>query len=211
MSYYPVFLNISGKRCVVCGGGRVALRKVQSLLEHGARVEMVSPSSCTELLALAERGEILLHSREYREDLLKGAHVVIAATDDRDTNLSIVDGARRSGCLVNAVDDAENSDFIVPSCLRRGDITVAVSTSGKSPALARKLRARLEAELGSEYAELVRLVGEVREEMRTRGLKVSEDTWQEALDLELLPALIKEGKIKEARAAIARNLMEGVK
>ncbi len=210
MSYYPVFLDIRNKRCVVCGGGEVALRKVKTLLEHGAAVEVISPSSCTELLALSENREILLHPREYQEGDLKGAFVVIAATNERDTNLRIVAGARRNGCLVNTVDDADNSDFIVPSCLRRGELTIAVSTSGKSPALARKLRTRLEMEFGTEYAGLVQLIGEVRAEMKKRGLRVKEDKWQEALDLELLSALIKEGKITEARDAITRNLMEGL-
>lgn len=211
MTYYPVFLNIRDRRCVVCGGGVVALRKVQGLLEHGAGVEVVSPSFCEELLALAETADIELHRREYREGDLDGAFVVIAATDDSGTNLRVADEARRRGCLVNVVDDAANSDFIMPSSLRRGDITIAVSTSGRSPALARKLRARLEAELGSEYAELVRLVGEVREDVKKEGVKVSEDIWQEALDLELLLALIKDGKIQEAKAAITRNLLKEVK
>jgi len=211
MTYYPVFLNINHKKCLVCGGGKVALRKVQSLLEHGAAVAVVSPSSCEELRALAASGEILLHSREYRAGDLKGASVVIAATDDRHANQTIADEARRHGCLVNAVDDADSSDFIVPACLKRGDMTIAISTSGRSPALARKLRARLETEFGGEYTDLVRLVGEVRAAIKTKGLKVNEDTWQEALDLERLPALIKEGKIEEARAAITRNLVKGVK
>jgi precorrin-2 dehydrogenase/sirohydrochlorin ferrochelatase len=210
MTYYPVFLNIREKRCVVCGGGRVALRKVQALLACGAVVEVISPDSCPELRALAESGEILLHARAYQPGDLGGARLVVAATDDRDVNMTIAREANQSGCPVNAVDDADSSDFIVPSVLRRGDITIAVSTGGQSPALARKLCARLGAELGAEYAGLASLVGEVRAEMKTKGLKVDEDTWQRALDLELLPGLIRDGRLQEARAALTRRLTKEV-
>jgi precorrin-2 dehydrogenase/sirohydrochlorin ferrochelatase len=170
---------------------------------------VVSPSCCDEIRSLAGAGDIRLHQREYREGDLEDAFVVIAATDDRQTNLAIAEAARRAGCLVNAVDDPASSDFIVPACVRRGDITIAVSTSGKSPALARKLRTRLEAEFSGEYAELARLVGEVREAIRAEGLKISEKAWQQSLDLEVLVPLLREGKIEEARAAIARKLVKG--
>ncbi len=100
--------------------------------------------------------------------------------------------------------------FIVPSYLKRGDITIAVSTSGKSPALARKLRTILERQFGREYADLVQLVGEVRSEIKARGLRVDEEAWQESLDLESLTTLIREGKATEARNMIIRNLVGGM-
>jgi siroheme synthase-like protein len=202
-------MNIANKRCVVCGGGEVALRKVQALLDCGASVEVISPATCAELTDMAEKGTIQIHSREYRRGDLQGACIAIAATDDRETNAMIAGEARLSGCIVNAVDDAGNSDFIVPSCLKRGDITIAVSTSGKSPALARKLRTSLERQFGREYADLARIVGEARTEIIKRGLKADENAWQETLDLELLTRLIKEGKSTEARDMIIRNLAGG--
>ena len=142
-SYYPVFLNISGRKCVVVGGGKVAWRKVKGLLEFGANIEVISPDICPELNELAETGEINVLPRSYHTGDLQGAFVAIVATSNSDINQEVVKEARRSGVLVNVVDDAEDSAFIVPSCLRRGNITIAVSTAGSSPALARKIRTRL--------------------------------------------------------------------
>jgi siroheme synthase-like protein len=207
MTYYPVLMNIESKRCVVCGGGEVALRKTRALLDCGASVEVISPSCCAGLVEMAGAGKLRIHSREYREKDLEGAFVAIAATDSKETNATIAGEAHRCGCFVNAVDDAASSDFIVPACLKRGDLTIAVSTSGRSPALARKLRAGLEDQFGREYAELVRLVSEVRSEIRQRGISVDEDTWQAGLDPGLLAGLLREGKAAEARRTIVRNLI----
>ena len=207
MDYYPVSLNIRNKRCVVCGGGEVACRKVRVLLECGADVEVISPASCRELEDIAGEGKVQVHRREYREGDLRGAFVVIAATDDKDVNRKIAGEAHKAGCIVNAVDDAESSDFIVPSCLKRGDITIAVSTSGKSPALARKLRTGLESRFGEEYACLLEIVSQVRREVKLRGLKISESAWQKSLDLGLLTGLIKEGKEAEAKSMLIQNLV----
>ncbi len=205
-AYYPVSLNISGRKCVVVGGGQVALRKVKALLEHGADVEVISPDLCPELVQLAGSGEIRVLAREYLAGDLRKAFVAIAATDDSETNRRVVAEARKGAVLVNVVDDAENSDFIVPSYLRRGEVTVAVSTSGRSPALARKIRIRLEKELGDEYASLAHLIGEVRAEVKREGMKVDGDRWQKALDLDLLLELISRGDEAEARAILLSNL-----
>ncbi len=204
--FYPMFLNISGKRCVVVGGGRVALRKVRALIEHGASVEVISPTLCPELNKLAETSEIKLLRRQYQAGDLKRALLAIAATDDKDINQQVVKEAKGKAVLVNAVDDLENSDFIVPSYARRGDITIAVSTAGRSPALARKIRTKLEKELGDEYASLVSLIGEVRAEAKRQGIKITGDDWQEALDLDLLARLLKRGDVEKAKAILLKNL-----
>jgi len=204
--YYPIFLNVKDKRCVVVGGGQVALRKVNILLEHGADVFAISPEICTGLEELVGSGEICALVREYRPGDLKEAFVAIAATDNNEINLQVVAEARRKSVIVNVVDDADNSDFIVPSRLRRGDITVAVSTGGKSPALARKIRTRLEREFCEEYAALAELIGEVREETIRQKMIIDGDGWQEALDLDQLLDLLKEGKRNEAKAALRSNL-----
>ena len=206
LSYYPMFLNISGKRCVVVGGGRVALRKVRALLEHRASIEVISPDPCPELIELAEEGRIRTLRRHYQLGDLQKALIAIAATDNSDINQQVVKEAQGEAVLVNAVDDLENSDFIVPSYVRRGDMTIAVSTAGKSPALARKIRARLEKELGDEYASLVHLIGEVRAEVKRQGIKVSGDDWQEALDLDLMIDLLKRGDVEKAKAVLLDNL-----
>lgn len=205
-AYYPVSLNIRNRKCVVVGGGQVALRKVRALLEHGAEVEAISLDLCPDLVRLAERGEIRALTREYRVGDLKNAFVAIAATDNGDINQRVVAEAHGRAVLVNVVDDAESSDFIVPSHLHRGEVTIAVSTGGKSPALARKIRSKLEKELGDEYALLVRLIGEVRSEVRQQKIKIDSDGWQEALDLELLLDLLRKGEKEKAKATLLSNL-----
>lgn len=204
--YYPMFLNIIGKKCVVVGGGRVALRKVRALLEHGANVEVISPDLCPELNELAQKGRISILPRHYQPGDLHKAFMAIAATDNRGINQQLVKEARREGVLINVADDPENSDFIVPSYAYRGGVTIAISTAGTSPALARKIRTRLEQELGDEYISLVRLIGEVRAEVRRRGIKVTGDDWQEALDLDLMIDLLKRGDVEKARAILLDKL-----
>jgi len=208
-AYYPVSLNIRGRKCVVVGGGEVARRKVRALLEHGAMVTVISPNLIPELVQLAEHGEITALNREYQTGDLKDSFVVIAATDDSDTNRRIVREAKNKAVLVNVVDDAQNSDFIVPSCLRRGDVTIAVATAGRSPALARKIRTRLEKEFGEEYAALALLIDEVRTELKQRGIAVGGDDWQAALDLDKLIELLRKGEREKARALILSKLKAG--
>lgn len=204
--YYPMFLNIDGRRCIVVGGGKVALRKVRALLEYGANTEVISPDLCSQLVELVEQGQIRTLRRCYQPGDLKKALIAIVATDDSDINQQVVKEARREGVLVNVADDLENSDFIVPSYTHRGGITIAVSTAGKSPALARKIRTRLEKELGDEYASLVHLIGEVRAEAKRQGMRVSGDDWQESLDLDLMIELLKKGDNEKARDVLLGNL-----
>ncbi len=204
--YYPISLNIRGRKCTVVGGGQVALRKVQVLLEHGADVKVISPDLCPGLVSLAEREEIDTLTREYQAGDLKDAFVAIVATDSGKINRQIAMEAKRQKVLVNVVDDAENSDFIAPSYLRRGGISIAISTSGESPALARKIRTILEKEFGDEYARLASLIGRVRAEAREQNIRVSGDGWQEAIELDLLLELLKEGEEEKARTTLLDNL-----
>ncbi|MFC1995895.1 bifunctional precorrin-2 dehydrogenase/sirohydrochlorin ferrochelatase [Chloroflexota bacterium] len=205
-SYYPVFLNISGKKCVVFGGGQIALRKVRGLLEHGARVAVISPVLCPDLAQLAHSKEIKALHREYRGGDLKGAFVAIAATDNSEINRKVAEEAHMNAILVNVVDDAKKSNFILPSYTRQGDVTIAVSTAGRSPALARKIRAMLEQYLGAEYASLSLLIDEVRTEVTRQGIKVSSDAWQEAIDLDLLVELVRKGDGEKARSILLSHL-----
>ena len=204
--YYPVFLNVRGKRCVVVGGGEVALRKAEVLLEYGAVVEVVSPTLCPELIQLAEAKVISVLSKDCEPGDLKGAFMVITATAESNTNKEIASEAKRQKILVNVVDNAEQSDFIIPSCLHRGDLSIAVSTAGKSPALARKVRTSLEQYFGEEYASLTDLIGEVRSELKEKGITVSSDDWQKALDLDLFIKLLQTGQREKAKATLLDNL-----
>jgi precorrin-2 dehydrogenase/sirohydrochlorin ferrochelatase len=204
--YYPLFLNISGKRCVVAGGGDVALRKVRVLLEHGANVVVISPDLCSGLAGIVDNSHIQVHRRPYRQGDLNDAFIAIAATDSKEVNLEIMKEAHDKAVLINIVDDAENSDFIVPAHMRREDIAIAISTAGKSPALARKIRTKLEKEFGEEYVDLGKLIGEARFEIKKQGLKISNDVWQQSLDLDTLTDLLKKGDREKARAFLYNKL-----
>jgi len=204
--YFPLLLDIRGKKCLVVGGGEVALRKAQTLLQHGAIVDIVSPAFCPEFAELVESGAVQVVNRAYKTEDLHDTLLVIAATDDAIVNKKVAAEAHKRGALVNVVDKPDMSDFIVPSYFSHGDIVIAVSTSGKSPALARKIRSELETSLKAEYAQLAIIASEVRSELKQRGITVSGDDWQEALNLNSLIELIKRGKNKEAREIMLARL-----
>ncbi|MFA5079104.1 MAG: bifunctional precorrin-2 dehydrogenase/sirohydrochlorin ferrochelatase [Dehalococcoidia bacterium] len=209
--YYPVYLNLQGRKCLVAGGGGVALRKVTALLEHGAEVTVVSPRLCAGLRGLAEEGLIKTIHRPYRTGDMKGASVAVVATSNRRINRSAAEEAVKLKVPVNVVDDPLLSDFIVPSVLRRGDLSIAVSTSAKSPALARKIRARLEDEFGEEYASLVTVIEKARSYIKKQGLKVGSNDWQKALDIDSMIALIREDRSQEAQEVLIRKLTKYAK
>jgi len=121
-------------------------------------------------------------------------------------NRKVAEEAKKNGILVNVVDDSEPSDFIIPSSFRRGDLSVAVSTSGRSPAFAKKIRAKLEKNIGIEYACLLSLIAEIRSEMKKKGLRVSAKAWQESLDLDSLILFLKAGRHEEAKATLLGKL-----
>lgn len=206
LTYYPVFLNVHGKRCIVVGGGKVAVRKIKALLDCGANVTVVSPSLDPDLAKLTEAKMIGLLSRDYESGDLKDAFLVIAATDKTETNLKVAEEARKLGIPMNIVDSPERSDFIIPSFFRRDDLTVAISTAGVSPALARRLRLRLERTLGEEYGGLLSLIGEVRSELKNQKERIDAEAWQKALDLDVLIGLVREGERDKARALLLEKL-----
>ena len=206
---YPIFLNIQGKRCVVIGAGKVALRKVKMLLDCVARVSVISPKPHLEIVRLSKEKRIQLIQRGYKPRDLKKSAIVIACTDVKEVNRKVADEARRTGLLVNVADDPELSNFIIPSFFRRGNLTVSVSTSGKSPALARKIRMKLEKSFGKEYASLLSLVGEVRSALKKKGYIVDADVWQEALDLDMLIQLVRSGQRNKAKDILLRKLLRG--
>jgi len=168
--YYPAFLDLRGRRCVVVGGGAVAERKIGALLDAGARVVVVSPMVTEELTALVAANVIEHRARRFRRHDVRGAALVVAATGVLAVDDVVAAAARRARALVNVVDRPDACDFILPSVLRRGDLQIAVSTGGKSPALAREIRRRLEAEIGDDYGELVARVGSERTQLRERPL-----------------------------------------
>lgn len=175
MKYYPVFLDIFGKSCAVVGGGEVAYRKAQRLLQCGAHVKVVSRILSPDLEDLKARGEITHIDEQYAPEHLASVFMVIGATDSREVNEQIFRDARAGNVLVNIVDVPERCDFILPSIVERGDLAVAVSTGGKSPALARHLRQELEGIFGTEYETYLKIMGEIREIVLARGRSSAEN------------------------------------
>ena len=159
---YPICLDIAGKLCVVIGGGLVAVRKVQGLLEAGGRVVVVSPVLCPELAALVEAGGCRWERRPYRQGDLAGACLAFAATDEPSVQEQVISEASQRGVPINVIDRPAACDFHVPATVRRGDLLLAVSTGGRSPALAARIRARLQEQYGTEYESLLELLGRLR-------------------------------------------------
>jgi precorrin-2 dehydrogenase/sirohydrochlorin ferrochelatase len=169
MRYYPVFLDIRGKRCLVVGGGEVATRKMETLLRGGARVEVLTKTLSGFIREKVLSGEVAHAGQEYSKETLKGMTLVFVATDDGDLNQRVARDARELGISVNVADKPEFCDFILPALITRGDLMIAISTSGKSPALAKKLRQDLEAYLGAGYGPLINLLGKVRTRLLLEG------------------------------------------
>jgi len=163
VKYYPIYLDIGEKRCVVVGGGDVAARKILRLLECGAVVSVVSRKLTTTLADMVAQGQINHVDDNYDRKYLAGAFLVIGATDQEEVNDRIAADCRARGVMVNIVDDPGRCDFILPSLVNRGSLSIAVSTDGKSPALARKLREDLSAQFGPEYEYYLDLLGWLRE------------------------------------------------
>ncbi len=162
MNYFPINLNISRRHCIIIGGGRVAARKVKSLLENQGKVTVISPELNDELVRLAEKNEIQWLNRGYRKGDLARAFLVIAATDDVQIQEAVYQEAEEQNLLVNVADVPKWCNFILPATVRRGDLTVSVSTAGKSPALAKQLRKSLEKTFTDDYELLLRILGNLR-------------------------------------------------
>jgi precorrin-2 dehydrogenase len=205
MEYYPIFLSLVGRRCLVVGGGQVAERKAGGLLRAGAAVTVVSPRLTERLHRLAEEKTLSHVAREYRAGDLAGYQLAFAVTDDPQTNKRVYDEAQESGIWINTADDPAHCDFILPSVLRRGELQVAVATGGASPALARAIREELERYFTEDYAILSEIVAEVRRELRERGVAASAETWGRALNGGLR-RLIQEKDIEGAKCYLRERV-----
>src|SRR5438874_4433941 len=202
-AFYPVFLDLHGRRAVVIGGGAVAEQKVHGLIGAGAHVTLVSTDVTPALGALARRNAIEHKRRPYRRGDLKGAWLAIAATDDRGTNEAVWAEAEQLGVPLNAVDDLEHCSFIAPAVHRKGDITVAVSTAGKSPALAVRLRQRIARLVGRAEARLCELLGELRPGLAERVPDTPARTalWYRIVDSDVID-FVRRGDVEGARRRI---------
>lgn len=191
---YPATLVVAGKRCVVVGGGQVAARKARGLAEAGADVVVIAPSICDEIRSLP----VELVERPYRCGDLSLAWLAMVATDRADVNRQVYADGQEAHVWVNAADDPEACSFTLPAVLRQGPVTVAVSTSGYSPALAVWIRERIAADLGPEVGLLAEMLSEARDELKAAGRSTEDVDWRRALDSDMLD-LIRTGHTAQAR------------
>jgi precorrin-2 dehydrogenase/sirohydrochlorin ferrochelatase len=207
MNYYPIFLDLKGKEILVVGGGKVAERKIEALLDCGAKIKIVSSKITDRLNKIVEVYGLRYFNGEFREKHLEGVFLVIAATNDRNLNHKISKIAKKKGLLINAVDQPPDCNFIVPSIVKKGDLQIAISTSGKSPALAQKLREQLNKQFGNEYKDFLALMGCLRKEILAKGLSQRENSrvFHEIVESDILDALAREDW-ERVESTLSRNL-----
>ena len=190
-TYYPVYIQLKEQPCVVIGGGKIAEGKVEGLLAVEAKVTVISPDLTPHLQDLVKQNRITYLSRTYQPGDLTGAFIVICATDQAGINHQVWQEASTNNQLVNVVDDTPRCNFIAPSILRKGDLTIAISTSGKAPALAVRLKERLQRELGPEYERFLELAGKLREPLAHHipDFETRKALWYELVDSDILETL----------------------
>jgi precorrin-2 dehydrogenase / sirohydrochlorin ferrochelatase len=206
MKYYPVCLDIRNRNCLVIGGGAVASRKVKTLLECGATVTVVSPEFAPELTDLEDEALVLIR-RPYESSDVIGRFLVIGATDNESQNRKISLDAEKHNVLCNIADLPDACNFILPSIVKRGDLQLAISTSGNSPAFAKHMRKSLEKLLGEEYTEFLQLMGAIRKRLLdTRHAPEEHKPLFEALINAGLLELVKERKTAEINALLFETM-----
>jgi siroheme synthase-like protein len=206
---YPIALVLEGKPVLVVGGGKIADEKLDALLLSGAEVTVVSPTVRPRIADFAAAGRITLQQRAYERGDLDGVWLAIAATDDRALNARVVTEARAARILTQAVDDIPYCDFFAVSIVRRGDLQLGISTNGRSPASARWMRERLDADLSAEYGDLLDVLGAVRDDIKARGPIPEYEHWQAAITDEVFAAL-RAGDRERAAHSINERVSAGI-
>jgi len=172
LPFFPILLNIMGRRCLVVGAGKVAAAKIAGLMNYGPKIVVVSPRAVREIKDQARAGKITWHQRKFSPNDVRGAFVVIAATNSSEINAAVFRACRARRVLCNAVDDPENCDFFYPAVVRRGLLQIAISTNGRAPALAARLRRELEHQFGPDWSSWIEHVGALRRNIQAQELSV---------------------------------------
>jgi precorrin-2 dehydrogenase / sirohydrochlorin ferrochelatase len=204
-SSYPIALDLFDKPCLVVGSGELAHEKTEGLLRVSARVTVVGGEPISSLRVLADAGVIDLRSRDYEVADLAGITLAYGASEDRELNARVAHDARAAGVLVNAVDDIPNCDFFAVSLVRRGDLQIAISTNGRSPAMARWVREYLDSWVPMELGGLLDVLADVRTEVRANGNAPAYDRWNAAISEEVLLRL-RHGDEAGARSQVYETL-----
>ncbi|CAB1066123.1 Siroheme synthase / Precorrin-2 oxidase (EC [Olavius sp. associated proteobacterium Delta 1] len=210
MRYYPIHLDIQNRNCLVVGGGGVGSRKVTTLLKCGARVTVVSPEISERLQKLADSAPLTLKPRPYRTEDLSGMFLVIGASDDETLNRQISSDAERRNILCNIADRPEKCNFILPSIVRRDDLVITISTSGRSPALAKNLRKKLESQFGEEYGVFLQLMGAIRNKLLSQAHEpeAHKPLFEQLIESDLM-TMIQEAKTEDINALLFKILGAG--
>ncbi len=174
MTLFPIFLKLEGRSCIVVGAGAIGTPKIKSLLTSGASVRVIAPRASEAVAEWARAGAIVWEAREFNISDLNGVFLVIAATSSRHVNGTIFREAQQRNILCNVVDDPEYCDFYYPAVVRRGDLQIAISTNGHSPALAQRIRRDLESQFGPEYGEWLEELGRIRRQLFASGMNSDE-------------------------------------
>lgn len=203
--YYPIFMDLLDKPCVVIGGGAVALRKVRGLLAAGAAVKVVSPDISAGIAALSSKGKVHTVKRRYAKGDLKGAFAAIGASDDASVNAAVYKEALQRRIPVNIVDEPGLCSFIVPAVVRRGDLVIAISTSGRAPGLAKKIRQDIEKFIGPEYGRFLEIIATVRRNLlKNRVNRVKKERVIKELLASSVLNLLKKGEMKKIDALVGK-------
>lgn len=202
---YPVNLLIAGRRCVVVGAGRIAARKIEALLDAGGDVHVISPEVVDEIADWAKEGRLQLSQREFTPSDLDDAWLATTATSTAAVNRAVAQAGEARRVWVNAADDPAHCTFTLMSVVRQGDIVVTVGTGGRSPALATFLKSHVANEMGPEWADLLELLSEARENLRAGGTSSEDVDWRQALDSGMID-LVRAGQIDEAKELLERCL-----
>lgn len=207
MGYYPIFVELEGRRVLVVGGGVVAAQKLRNLHPAGPSITVIAPELKDEMAEYHGEGQFEWLQRDYHSGDVDGFDLVMVATDAGAVNKQVSDEARARKIWVNAADDIPNCDFILPSMVRRGSLVLAASTGGGSPALARRVRETLEATFEPWWADLADVLTAMRNETREEKVMYSPEAWKTAMDDEFME-LVAKGRLDEARVQVRERLRE---
>ena len=203
--YYPIFLDIENRSVVIIGGGVVCERKAETMLKYGAKVTIVAPEFTSEIETYAREGKVTLRRKRYEEGDLDGASIVIASTDDESVNEQIARDCRRRKIPVNVVDVTPLCEFIVPAIVEAGNIQIAVSTGGKSPAIARTLKEDLQKAIGPEYSDVNDILGSLRDSAkRVLPTDIDRKKFFDSIIATGVLGMLREGRRRDAFETIAK-------
>lgn len=206
ISYYPVSLDLRGRLCVIIGGGKIAERKITGMLDQGCKITLISRTATKAIKQWASENRLTWKQQSYKSGDLKGAFLVVAATNSCKTNQAIKEEADNEKTLINVVDEPMLCNFIAPAIIRKGNVTLAISTGGESPALARKIRESLESSEILNYSDLTTILSTARQEVKRRKLEVHPDHWQKCINFDLI-TMVHEGHEDKALEKLMSDLL----